>query len=449
MKVSVRGEQEVIKVSLAISIAVSTYIYLLIGDSAYFSLVFSVSIFLVYFLMKPVYILNPANMVAAFSILFFVLPFLIDRFYEIYNVPYILPWGRLWDWQNLDRKTYGEALGIFFILFFSFCILNQDKKAFNFPEYHVRSPLLVLIVTITFFSVLIFINQTGGLNNWIYDYKKTYLLGRQGNGALNFFNIMMGSLSVFLLGLKYRESSGLKKISTFLISIFLIAVVAYVQGLKSRLLVLFIIFWASYLFSSKFTWPKIILFSMLFIILMFFLTYVRSDGFYSSPIIFLEYTMTYFNVYPLHDLIVKTGELSWFSTTHQLLAKPAEILGFPKLDEFDLNVMLTKEYFPNDWARMKATQQWPLITDLRFNYFGFWGGWFPLLLYVGFLVYLYKMAKGGSVAFLLIFVLEFVRLFSVLRGTLIPWQIFVYVPMYIFSYLVVKSAVRVRKYKED
>lgn len=437
------------KLTLAISIAVLTYMFLLVGDSYYFSLVFAVSIFLVYAIMKPVHILNPANMVAAFSILFFSIPFIIDHLYSVFNIPYILPWGRLWDWQSLDSKTYGEALGIFFLLFILFCVLNQDREEISLPAYHVQTSFLVLIVAITIFSVSLFIQKTGGMYSWLFNYKETYLLGRHGNGILNFFNIMMGSLSVFLLGLKYRESKGVQKFFVFMISISLILVVAYIQGLKSRLLVLFIIFWSCALFSTRFTWPKIIISGILFVVLMFFLTYVRSDGFYSNPRVFLEYTMTYFNVYPLHDLIVKNGELSWFSTTNQLLAKPAEILGFAQNTEFDLNVMLTKEYFPNDWERMRATQQWPLITDMRFNYYGFWGSWLPLLIYVSFLVYLYKKAKKGSAAFLFIFVLEFVRLFSVMRGTLIPWQVFVYIPMYLFSFIIVKATATVPRVKPD
>ncbi|WP_278800102.1 hypothetical protein [Marinobacter nauticus] len=400
-------------------------------------------VFIIYFLLAPTTLLDPRNMVFAFFVLFFVIPASVDYLFVVYELEYRLPWGRPWNWGALEDVTYIEVASIYtYIMIVFFLFLAKKEAEFKY-FFSVAKGSLLFFMLMTLCSLAFFVYKTGGVSSWIFNYKETFLLQRSGFGLLNFVFIMLSNISVFLLGLVFYKELGLKKVLLLFLAVVFIFFVSYFQGLKSRFIILFLVFLSPYLISVPVTVRSMVFGAVVFLMLIFFFTYIRSDGFYSSPLLFLEYTMTYFNAFPLHDLIVKEGVLSVFSTSHQLLAKPASILGFEHDWDFDLSVMLTKEYFPNDWESMSATQQWPLLTDMRFNYLGFGLGWFFVLIYIAFLCYIFGKARKGSLPFLFIFVLEFVRIFSVMRGVLIPWQIFIYIPAYLLSFVVVRYCVKV------
>lgn len=50
--------------------------------------------------------------------------------------------------------------------------------------------------------------------------------------------------------------------------------------------------------------------------------------------------------------------------------------------------------------------------------------------------------KQGDIALSLIFILEFFRIFTVMRGMLIPWQMPVYLFMYVFIYFTINFIVK-------
>jgi hypothetical protein len=369
------------------------------------------------------------------------LPMIVDHLFSLYGVPYQLPWGRPWDWSQLSITTYIEFISLYFILmFFFFFIDSQINLDQNFEtSFNLNRSSVLFILILTVLAMTVFVISTGGFEAWIFSYKEAFLKGRGGAGGLNFIFIYLSNLLAFLLGLVFYKSSGLKVIILVSFSIFSLLFFSYFQGLKSRFIILLLIFFSPYLISLSFSIWKFFVFGSFFIVLIYFFTYIRSDGFYSSPIIFLEYTMTYFNVVPLHDLVVKKEFFGLFSTLDHLLVKPAQIVGFEVGSDFDLSVMLTKEYYPRDLEEMRATQQWPLLTDLRYNYYGLLLGWFFILTYVFFMTFIYRKARQGDMAFLFIFMLEFVRIFSVLRGTLIPWQIFIYIPIYSASFIFLRK----------
>jgi len=134
---------------------------------------------------------------------------------------------------------------------------------------------------------------------------------------------------------------------------------------------------------------------------------------------------------------------SFFNTVHYIFMKPLIFLGFfDQGSNYDISVELTKIYYPNDWETMHATQQWPLVTNLYYNYYGFYFGWIPILLYAYILSWLYMKMINGVIPFSLIFILEFIRLFSVERGVFIPWQMPVYLMYYLLIYLVLQYTVK-------
>lgn len=219
---------------------------------------------------------------------------------------------------------------------------------------------------------------------------------------------------------------------------------SYFQGFKSRFIILSIILFFPILISMKLSYRNIILFATLFFSLVSFGNYLRSDGFYNSGEKLLEYSLTYLNVYPIHDMILKDFELDLFQTIHHIFVKPLIIIGLlPSDAEFDLSIMLTKIYFPNDWT-MKATQQWPLMTELHLNYYGMLLGWIPLVLYAYVISYIYNKMFLGRIELSLIYLLEMIRIFSTFRSVLLPWNLPFDIFIYILYFYVLKLILRER-----
>jgi len=176
-----------------------------------------------------------------------------------------------------------------------------------------------------------------------------------------------------------------------------------------------------------------------FMFLFYFTNYIRTDGLYSDPLAFLEYIPLYFNTYLLHGLVVEDYSLGFLETAPFLFTKIVSIFGYQiNNGEFDLSVMLTKVYFPQHWEVFSSTQQWPLESELYFNWFGMYLGWIPLLTYSFVISKLYKSAQGGGYTFSLIYLLELLRILSVVRGGMFAWQLPIYLLQYVVIWLVIK-----------
>jgi hypothetical protein len=128
-----------------------------------------------------------------------------------------------------------------------------------------------------------------------------------------------------------------------------------------------------------------------------------------------------------------------------VFTKPLQTLGFiydPDAN-FDISVMLTKEFFPSQWYQEHATQQWPLDTELYLNYYGIYLSWIPLMIYGYVISVLYRAAVlRRNLHLMPIFIMEFMRIFSTMRGTLIPWESFIYVVQYLIIYINCRLALR-------
>lgn len=414
-----------------------------LGNSLVTVLSMNCLIIYLYVLFRPKNIFHPNNIIFAFSFLYIVLPSSIQLIYDVFNLPYLLPWKPLYDWYSYELSTYYTILIVYLIFYVSFYIFNQRDFPPSSVSYVVNGKVLFLLFMLTNIMLLFYMQATGGVFAWVNGYKEAFLLGREGHGLLNFVMLFSVNLLVFLLGLYFYEKKGWLKFSVLLISLLLIVFASLLQGLKSRIIILLVIFFFPYLLQLRLKLSVVLLYGVLFFILLFIGNYIRTDGFYNGFLVFVEYMMSYFNVYGLHDMIVTKAEPAFFSTLHHVAIKPLIALDLVSPDsEYDISVMLTKEYFPLDWETMQATQQWPLVTELYYNYYGFLLGWLPLIIYAYILSGLYKKVKAGNIAVTLIFLLEFFRLFTVQRGVLIPWQMPMYLFFYIVIYFVLKKSVK-------
>lgn len=405
-----------------------------------------VATFLIY---QPNHLLHPNVAIFTFYFLWLVLPSFLSLVLYLIDWTYILPWGQLTFWDDLSAYTLLQIELTFLTLYLGCHFLGNPSPPTiqNFMDtpdgvLSISRTTAIALSGATLLLVLVFIRLTGGWHAWLSSYSDTYLLGRQGLGAFNFVLIAIGNLTVFLLGLRnFARRGGLLGMIPALI---VILPLGYVGGFKSRVMFLLFLFMFPYLIRMV---PRLSLLAagfLSFLVMLYLLTLVRTSGFYASPPAFLEMMAGYFNSYPLHDQIVTSREPDFFQTVFQVLVKPLQYLGLMRPDaDFDISVMLTKEFFPAQWDLGRGTQQWPIETDLYLNYFGIPFQWIPLLCYAGFLSWIFRSAiTRQNYALMPIYALEFLRVFSVMRGGLISWHTPVLLLQYGFLYYATRSLVR-------
>lgn len=398
---------------------------------------------------KPNNLLHPNIAIFAFYFLWLILPAFLNLILALMEWNYVLPWGQLTFWHDLSAYTLLQIELTFLTLYLGCHFLGNPKPSatpnqVNTPDGILTISLasVVVLSSLTLLTALLFAHLAGGWDAWLNDYSYTYLMGRQGLGAFNFALIALGNLTVFLLGLRnFAHRGGLLGLLPALI---VILPLGYVGGFKSRLMFLIFLFLFPYIIRIV---PRVRLLAagfLIFLAMLYLLTLVRTSGFYASPAAFLEMMAGYFNSYPLHDKVVTSRGPDFFQTTFQVFVKPMIYLGIigPDVD-FDLSVMLTKEFFPDQWNLERGTQQWPIETDMYLNYFGVPFQFIPLLCYSALLSWLFRAAITRQNYFVMpIYALEFLRVFSTMRGALIPWDAPVILLQYIFLYYTTRLLVR-------
>lgn len=429
-------------------VAVLLPLNVLMASAAWGSAYLSAIVLITYLFFFPRRIFHPNNMLFAFSGLYVILSSTINLVLDLIDWEYVLPWGQQIYWDSISSYVLFQAEFTFLVLFFSFHFFSkmpnwkqvQPLKSFVF----VRPALLRSLYLLTFFLVLWFIQGTAGLSAWISDYSFTYLTKREGYGLLNVIVIALGNIVVFLLGLEtYYSKNKTKPI----LSAFLIVIASsYIGGIKSRFIFLLIIFLSPYFMTMKFRPRVFVMLAASFFILLYIGSLVRTEGFYSSGPFFLEMLVGYFNVYQLHDYVVTSRDPGLLQTVFFIFVKPLQLLGLTGADaNFDISVMLTKEFFPEQWELEHATQQWPIDTELYLNYYGFYLSWLPLIAYAWVESWLYRAAiLRQNLVLVPIFVMEFQRIFSAMRGTIIPWETPIYIAQYLLIYVVCKFAIQYR-----
>ncbi|WP_298623542.1 hypothetical protein [uncultured Legionella sp.] len=391
-----------------------------------------------YYLHRPQNLFHPNNIVFAFYFLYVVLPTIILFCFSYFSVSLSLPWSPP-DWLEFMPKVFQHIIISFSFIFFGFHYFCRNYTPQKPAPVSVLMINFWVLLFVVLFLYVVFIHQSGGLNLWIHHYQEAYLQNRKGLGVINFFIVFLSPLICYLLGLITWKSDGIRKILLIGASLLLMLFFAYFQGLKSRYPVFLIIYFYPYLQPIKITNKRLVIFGTAFFLFLFFANYVRSDGYYSSLAMHVEYMMSYFNVFYLHDMVLHDFPSGLLNTLYYPLIKYLQFFSqYDPSADFDLSIMLTKFYFPNQWYLESATQQWPLVTDLYFNFYGFIFGWFPLLLYIFILSKLYQRFCDFHAGFALLYLFEFFRLFSTLRSTLVPWDFLVILFFYSLIYLYTK-----------
>jgi hypothetical protein len=403
--------------------------------SVYLSLIMAMT----YLVFRPNRVLHPNNMIFAFYGLYVILSSTLNLILHLINWEYVLPWGQLIFWDRLSLYTLFQAEFTFLVLYFTFhrfSVSNEASIEAAPDRFEVNLPIVVVLYAVTVGLALTFIQVTAGLQAWVSEYSATYLSMREGHGLLNVITIVFGNLTVFLLGV--QTFYGKKKLLSIIAALLLMVPLSFIGGVKSRFIFLLIMFLSPYFMLMRFNLKYLAIFTVSFFTLLYLGTLIRTEGFYASAPYFLEMLIGYFNSFQLHDAVVTTRDPALFETVLQVFTKPLQTLGFiydPDAN-FDISVMLTKEFFPDQWFQEHATQQWPLDTELYLNYYGFYLSWIPLMIYGYLISVLYRAAVlRRNMHLMPIFIMEFMRIFSTMRGTLIPWESFIYVVQYVVLYV--------------
>ena len=404
----------------------------------------SIYILCTYLLYPPKYILNPLNILMAYYVLYVVLGSTLNYILDYINWSYVLPWGQIVFWNEISMYTYYQILFTYTVLYLSiYCLTRVGQIDVYIKWFTVRKQNLKLLYITVILLVFSFLQVTGGINSWVQNYSTTYLVNRAGHGLLNITVIFFGNILVYLLGLKYYRLNR-KKLMFFIYSLVPILLLSYVNGMKSRLIVLLIIYFSPYLIRFTINTKRALLLGVSFMALLYAGTLIRTNGFYAEGSFFLEMMVGYFNTYQLHDLVVTSRAPDLFSTTYQVFIKPLQILNLVSNDyDFDISIMLTKEFYPEQWYVEKSTQQWPLETELYLNYYGFAFSAIPLVIYSMYISLLYKLAVLHKNIYIIpIYLIEFLRMFSMMRGTMIPWDFPILMIQYLLIYMMMKFSVR-------
>ncbi len=414
--------------------------------SAWGSAYLSIIILITYLSFRPGSVLHPNNIVFAFFALYVVVPSSISLFLSLVGWTYVLPGGQQVFWDEMSKYVLFQAEFTFLVLFFCFrAFIGREGGALpKFSELKIIKPPIYALFAANVLLVFLFLQATGGVAQWVTNYSVTYLSGRAGHGGLNFILITVGNALVFCLGL-WTQRAGNAKALPITLTIISIGLQAFAGGFKGRFFILMVLFLTPWLVRLRPNLKTILLSSVGFFVLLYLTTLVRTGGFYASSAYFLEMLINYFNAYQLHDFIVTTRDSGFLQTTGQVFTKPLQVIGRLGSDaDFDLSVMLTKEFYPDHWYRESATQQWPLDTDLYLNFHGFLLSWAPLAIYALIISRLHESAVvRGNVWLMPIFMAEFIRLFSMLRGTLIPWDVFILALQYPAIYIFIRNCIRV------
>ena len=383
-------------------------------------------------------VLAPSNVVFGFYLLYLIIPLCTLLIFNKLDWDYELAAAKNSGWETLGQNDFKHLFFVFFTLFLCIRIFEFRGTIEKFlPASSVRARRKVkldylAIYTSAIFFMAVWFAYVTGWASWLESYSNTYLTKKAGHGGLNILLITGSNFLAFLLGISLKTGRVKWLKLFFIVSVLLLC--AYLQGTKSRVVYFLIIGLSPWLIEYKLSLRAGLTSLALFYVLFGISMYFRSEGYYSSPKMLLEYTLLYFNTSVLHEMATSNFDPGSVPTYTFAFLKWLDLTGISRSDSFmhDMSYFLTAKFFPDQWFLERATQQWPLETEmyLSFGPVAFWI--IPLVLYSLYISILYKLARSASSYFLYVFVMEALFLFSILRGGLFTWI----VPINLILYLV-------------
>lgn len=305
--------------------------------------------------------------------------------------------------------------------------LASKRKFFEMPDISPAklSLLIGILYIIATAAILMIVMRSGGIRVWI-DNPGDAFLNRGGTGAfvvISHFSSLALAAATAYVSYRGRQLSLLVSFSTWVV------VTSPVHGSKLQIGLLLLVAVMPWLVSSRFWSWKLAALLVGGVTIFLGGMFMRHQNILSSFGLILS-TANYFTALQNLAISIRDFPADFFSTFFLPFNKVGMVLGLQDAAAyFDMNHMLTDAYYPERWA-MKATEQWPVETDLYLN-FGFAFG-VPLIFLFFYLhgwIYGYAQ-RTNSVGAWFAVVMVVVGMISHLRGSL-----YNHVDFYMYPYI--------------
>ncbi|MDO8319265.1 hypothetical protein [Rhodoferax sp.] len=398
---------------------------------------FCVSIICITVVFWPSYLFSPLSVLFGYYGLWYLLPLLFAEKYQ--NMDFPLETITLAAWMLFTTLTISA-----FTLFAAEQIIHR-KVALELidrpvgerlgPQHWLMNAkiLMFLLLLVCLLAVVGLVRATGGIQPWIDDPGQTFLR-REGGGVFSIL-LMFSSMLFALVAGHIAQNS--RVISTYVFaSLVLIALSPFLGGKMQNFLSFFFLM-APTVFESKPRSKLLIWTSVLFLVTFFAGIYARNFT-WITPGELISYSLNYFSTFELLVISLKDFDPSWFNTVFLPFNKFLSPFGIREDVFYDMSAWLTSIYYPENWE-IRATEQWPIETDLYMSFYFVFGLPF-VVLYM--LATQYAFSKAISVRSLgWIFVgchMSF-SLMSHLRGGLILWNDLYTYPAYLLALLALRN----------
>jgi hypothetical protein len=291
--------------------------------------------------------------------------------------------------------------------------------------HHIKLGIIALYIMSSFMVIMIILS-TGGFEKWIKAPGDAFL-ERAGSGI---YVILSHFLSITLAALVGYLSHTIRKKRHVLFFMAWVFLTSPVHGSKLQISLLIVIVLLPWIRTMKLISIKSALLSVVLVSVFLLGLYFRNMSWISFKTI-IPYSLNYFSA--LENLAISIRDFSpQFLTTFFLPFVKFQTpfgLAHPNM-YYDMNHYLTDIYLPSAW-KIRATEQWPVETDLYLN-FMFFGGLPLLCLYLIAVGFLYGRAlKINSLGHWVASLLMSIFLISHLRGSL-----FNHIDFYMYPFII-------------
>ncbi|MDQ2164210.1 MULTISPECIES: O-antigen polymerase [Vibrio] len=370
-------------------------------------------------------ILSPLNILFAYYGLWFFLSPLLGSGYsdELLNsYDYRVSIGLVF--TNFIICLYGIKFGILIGKSINtnpqFFAIDKDSTFRKILGLYFLSSLMIFMI----------INSSGGINVWL-DNPGDAFLNRAGSGVYvilsHFSSIILSSL-VGLYAYKY------KSFSMWLIFFVWLLLTSPVHGSKFQISLLFILSLLPWLRERK-------TFSLTSILLVtsFLMIFLLGMIFRDADITNVDKLFNLFNYFStLHNLAISVSdfepgsEFTFWLPFNKFLSPFGLDSG---VEYYDMNHYLTDIYYPQAWE-IRATEQWPVETDLYLNFYFFAGLPF-IFFYMVAIGAIYKRSiVTSSFGISIVSLLMTIFMISHLRGSLYNHTDFYMIPYMVIIFLI-------------
>lgn len=406
----------------------TTYFNYLIGNSNL--LPFAVLYFATFLLIRPGRAVSPLSIYYVYYGLWFILaPFFAARY------------------QNgvLNASEYSLAFAMAYAVFGLgvICILWGERIAMrrfgaigklkDIKIEVARRWIYFLYATSSLFVVLIIFNS-GGFFVWMDDPGDAFL-NRAGSGVFvilsHFSSLALATLSGYFA---YRT----RRHSPLILFILWVAITSPVHGSKFQISLLIILLFLPWLRDLGFLNFKSLILGASLIGIFFLGLYFRNLTWIELDTM-LPYSLNYFTALENLAISLRDFDPDFMRTFFLPFVKFLTPFGIsdPSM-YYDMNHMLTDIYYPAAWE-IRATEQWPVETDLYLNFY-FIGGLPVVGLYLFTIGSVYGFAqRSNSLGAWFAAVVLALFMVSHLRGSLINHTDFYMYPYIFMMYLLLKN----------